>query len=875
MAVASMCSSAMTRWPRTGNAGPVALDGRYFTRAGRRLHLQGVTYGPFAPDDHGHQLPADDIVRDDFARMRDAGINAVRVYCTPPEWFLDLADQEEMLVLLDVPWSKHTCFLSSARARDEAQQQVRQAARRGRDHDCVLAYSVGNEIPADVVRWHGARRVERFVAELADIARQEDPRGLVTYANFPPTEYLDLSTIDFATFNVYLHDRAAFRRYLLRLQNLLGDRPLVLGELGMDTLRHGELDQARFLDGHLRETALAGLAGTFVFSWTDEWHTGGSAVEGWAFGITRADRSPKAAYHALREVFSAPPSSLLRETPLVSIVVCSYNGGRTLGQCLESLRGLDYPAYEVIVVDDGSTDQTRRVLARFPEVRAIHQPNLGLSAARNAGLAAAVGSIIAYTDSDCFVDSQWLTQLVAQLDRGDAVAVGGPNLTPDDGDLAACVAASPGQPTHVLENDQVAEHIPGCNMAFRREALEAINGFDPQFRSAGDDVDVCWRLQQAGGWITFAPGAFVWHHRRQTPRTYLCQQAGYGEAEALLWLKHPDKFNRRGGGKWRGVVYGGALAGLRLTGSMVYRGAFGAGLFQCLYQAPPAHWAMAPATLEWHLLAALGALVGFFWTPAWMAAALMLALSLAVAGLQAAQAPLDRRYQGLWRRLLVGGLCYAQPLVRSWVRYKTRFFCYHSATVAAPLPCGRGKALPLSGVREVAYWGEDTPGRAELLRRVLAYLAQYRWGRTIDAGWSAWDVEFYCHPHPWTVVRVATAEEEHGSGRLLLRVRYRLRATGLARLLALSAATAAAAAFVWPWAALASCVLAACCLAAWWRGAWNSGQVVGVIDAIARDMGLLPCSEGEVRLSDARATRPSQTPARWRMGMLLPARWWT
>lgn len=79
----------------------------------------------------------------------------------------------------------------------------------------------------------------------------------------------------------------------------------------------------------------------------------------------------------------------------------------------------------------------------------------------------------------------------------------------------------------MLENDQVAEHIPGCNMAFRRDALLEIHGFDYQYKKAGDDVDICWRLQQAGHWITFAPGAFVWHHRRQSPRAYLRQQAGY------------------------------------------------------------------------------------------------------------------------------------------------------------------------------------------------------------------------------------------------------------------------------------------------------------------------------------------------------------
>src|SRR5260370_9557482 len=95
----------------------------------------------------------------------------------------------------------------------------------------------------------------------------------------------------------------------------------------------------------------------------------------------------------------------------------------------------------------------------------------------------------------------------------------------------------------VLESEQVAEHIPGCNMAFRRAALEAVNGFDPQFRKAGDDVDLCWRLQQAGFWITFAPGAMVWHHRRAPPRASLRQQTCYGEAQTLLSFHHPHTFN--------------------------------------------------------------------------------------------------------------------------------------------------------------------------------------------------------------------------------------------------------------------------------------------------------------------------------------------
>src|SRR5205085_2872564 len=146
-------------------------------------------------------------------------------------------------------------------------------------------------------------------------------------------------------------------------------------------------------------------------------------ITDWAFGITHADRAPKASYHALREVLEKSPAALLDSAPRVSVVVCTYNGGRTLAQCLASLKVLDYPDYEVIVVDDGSTDDTRQILARFPGVRAIHQPNRGLSVARNVGLHLATGAIVAYTDSDCFADADWLTHLVHQLQRSGADAV--------------------------------------------------------------------------------------------------------------------------------------------------------------------------------------------------------------------------------------------------------------------------------------------------------------------------------------------------------------------------------------------------------------------------------------------------------------------
>src|SRR5262249_44915752 len=194
----------------------------------------------------------------------------------------------------------------------------------------------------------------------------------------------------------------------------------------------------------------------------------------------------------------------------------------------------------------------------------------------------------------------------------------------------------------------------------------------------------------------------------QNPRAFLRQQAGYGEAEALLQFKHPDKFNGRGNGKWRGVLYGPSLQGLRLGEPIIYRGTFGTSLFQCLYQPGPAHWAMLPSTLEWHLAAALVGLAALFWAPAWGVLAAMLALSLLVAAWQAVQVPLTRRHGGFLSRLLIASLCYAQPLVRSWRRYRTRLFAYSPPCLPLSSSKTRGRRLPLTGSLMRIYWSEGS-----------------------------------------------------------------------------------------------------------------------------------------------------------------------
>jgi hypothetical protein len=349
-------------------------------------------------------------------------------------------------------------------------------------------------------------------------------------------------------------------------------------------------------------------------------------------------------------------------------------------------------------------------------------------------------------------------------------------------------------------------------------------------------------------WITFAPGAFVWHHRRQTPRTYLKQQAGYGEAEALLRFKHPDKYTGRGDGKWRGVLYGPSLKGLRITDPVVYRGTFGTGLFQCIYRAGPAHWTLLPSTLEWHLAAGLLALTGLlFWSGLVILAAIMLAMSFTIATVLGAQARLAPEHDRLKARWLIIGLSYLQPLVRSWSRYRTRLFAYRQPKADPEHSHGCYETLSLWGRHRVSYWSEVGSDRTELLGLVIAYLNQRGWGKTVDSGWSDWDLEIYCHP--WTIVQVCTAQEEHGSGKRLVRVRYRLRASGYMRAVGTLATLAAVIAVsLLEWAPFqATSILGvslggwAACFGLWWRGTRRASQAVAVFDFLARSLGLLRC----------------------------------
>jgi len=790
-------SAAILPESRPAAPGEIRVHGKFFFAGNTKHFVKGVTYGPFGPGSHGAQFPETAVVERDFALMRSAGVNTVRVFTVPPIWLLDAAEEVGLKVLIGLPWAQHVAFLDSAPIQAEIRDAIASGVRACRRHAAVFAYLVGNEIPPDMIRWHGANEVRRFLKDLVGLVRREHPGALVSYANFPSTEYLTVDFTDFLCFNIYLHEETAFRRYIARLHNLAVDKPLVLTEFGIDSMRNGAAEQARILDWQVRAAFASGVAGTFVFAWTDEWFTGGHPIEDWAFGLVDRQRQPKPAFYEVSGRYKGVLPPALPRYPRVSVVVCSYNAERTMEACLASLETLDYPDYEVIVVNDGSTDRTLEIAERFPYCRIISQPNKGLSVARNVGAEAATGEIVAYTDSDCVADPDWLTYLVGKMEASNLAACGGPNFPPPEDSLVpAAVAVSPGGPTHVLISDEVAEHIAGCNMAFRRDALLALGGFDPVYRAAGDDVDICWRFQDAGHTIGFSPAAIVWHFRRNTVKAYIGQQKGYGKAEALVYAKHPFRFNLFGQAKWLGRIYGDLSAALLLSRKpVIYSGVFGRGLFQTMYELPSSLTSLLPLTFEWShaalLLAPAGILIGgWFWL---LTVPLLATWAMCVNG--ALKAPIDPRFTGVKARSLVALLIYLGPLLRGWERLKWRMKTMQTEDhVGLPPFEQRARIDWLARTFTLSYWNETGAEKEALLAGLMDFLLPQKYFVVPDTGWSKWDLKI--SRGLWSRAFVTVCTENHGGEKRMLRVRCAMRLSSLARVLLRASAGVAAAGLI-------------------------------------------------------------------------------
>ncbi|HZV68620.1 MAG TPA: glycosyltransferase [Saprospiraceae bacterium] len=217
----------------------------------------------------------------------------------------------------------------------------------------------------------------------------------------------------------------------------------------------------------------------------------------------------------------------MTQLPFISIIIPAKNEENLIRGCITSLNELDYPKekFEILIVDGLSTDNTTGV-AREMGASVINNAKQTVSPGRNIGFENARGDLIAFTDADCIVDKNWLSNSIKYFENDEAVAcVGGPNLTPsDESDFGKAVGFVFDQPVfaagsiHARELHEVKEvsSIPGCNAIYRQSILAKVMPLDESMLT-GDDTLLNRKILNLGCRLLYTPDVKVFHYRRPTP----------------------------------------------------------------------------------------------------------------------------------------------------------------------------------------------------------------------------------------------------------------------------------------------------------------------------------------------------------------------
>ncbi len=233
------------------------------------------------------------------------------------------------------------------------------------------------------------------------------------------------------------------------------------------------------------------------------------------------------------------------DLPFVSVIVPAYNCRSTIEKCVQSLKALDYPNYEILIMDDGSTDGTGKYLDTVEGIRVMHLENGGPGRARNIGLEHARGEYVAFTDADCVVDRDWLRALMQGFKKDDVVGVGGDQQSPADetrfgkrvnGFLKTIGFVGSYVKRGGKSHRRVA-HNPTCNVAYKKEAIKEVGGFNEALWP-GEDVELDYCLARKGYRFLYTPDAVVCHYRPRTLGAFSRMMYRYGWAQAYLVRKY-------------------------------------------------------------------------------------------------------------------------------------------------------------------------------------------------------------------------------------------------------------------------------------------------------------------------------------------------
>jgi len=265
---------------------------------------------------------------------------------------------------------------------------------------------------------------------------------------------------------------------------------------------------------------------------------------------------------------------------MISVIIPAYNAEGTIAECLQSLVKQDYKKpYEIIVVDDGSTDNMPSEVKKFKKVKLIRQRRGGPAKARNSGAKAAKGSIMLFTDADCVADRKWITEMLKPFSRKGVVGAQGRYRTRQKGLIPAFVQAEIEQRYEKMAKAVYIDFVGSYSAAYRRKEFMEYHGFDESFPAAsGEDPDLSFMLAKAGHKMVFNPNAIIYHKHPESLWKYLKSRYYRGFWGRLLYKKHPDK-RSQASYKSKSFFYGIALTcmlGLLFLGtallSLVFNG---------------------------------------------------------------------------------------------------------------------------------------------------------------------------------------------------------------------------------------------------------------------------------------------------------------
>lgn len=226
---------------------------------------------------------------------------------------------------------------------------------------------------------------------------------------------------------------------------------------------------------------------------------------------------------------------------MISVIVPAYNAAQTLPACLTALHSQTQPPDEIIVVDDGSQDQTA-ALARAYGAQALAQPHCGPAAARNLGLRQAIGDIVLFTDADCEPEAAWVAEMLRPFADARVVGVKGSYRTRQQEHVAQLVQCEFEERFDRLERLETIDFIDAYSAAFRVAALRETGGFDSAFpRADSEDAELSYRLARAGCRLVFNRQAIVYHQHPNTWWAYMQRKIRFGYWRMVVYRLHPGK----------------------------------------------------------------------------------------------------------------------------------------------------------------------------------------------------------------------------------------------------------------------------------------------------------------------------------------------